>query len=48
MSRKKYFREYHARNREKRRAQMRARYYALGGYPAQKLSLATKVISVSE
>jgi hypothetical protein len=36
-NRKEYFREYHARNRDKRRAQMMARYFALGGHQGRKI-----------
>jgi hypothetical protein len=32
MNRCDYFKAYHAKNRDKRRAQMLARYYALGGH----------------
>lgn len=32
MTRKDYWREYHAKNRDKRREQMMARYFATGGH----------------
>jgi hypothetical protein len=47
MSRKEYFREYHARNRDKRRAQMMARYFALGGHQGRKIREALCATSAS-
>jgi len=37
MNRNAYWREYHAKHRDKRRAQMLARYYAAGGHTQQKI-----------
>ena len=42
MNRNAYWREYHAKNRDKRREQMMARYFALGGHMGRKLKEAQK------